>query len=148
MNRFEAIELLQLINDVYPQFELTEQKASTWVELLKDGHFQKSKEALLTYVKNKKFPPTIADFLLIENDVTQKTTELIKQMRTERLLNPPILEETNLPVDLKEAILDYRKKKIAKQHAHLTDKQLTERKALLKKQSELLLEREKAHEEH
>ncbi|EAG4505971.1 hypothetical protein CBM20_14695 [Listeria monocytogenes] len=148
MNRFEAIELLQLINDVYPQFELTEQKASTWVELLKDGHFQKSKEALLTYVKNKKFPPTIADFLLIENDVTQKTTELIKQMRTERLLNPPILEETNLPVDLKEAILDYRKKKTAKQHAHLTDKQLTERKALLKKQSELLLEREKAHEGH
>ncbi|EAE1343301.1 hypothetical protein NNP57_001783 [Listeria monocytogenes] len=148
MNRFEAIELLQLINDVYPQFELTQQKAATWVELLKDGHFQKSKEALLAYIKNKKFPPTIADFLVIENDITKKTIEFIEQMRAEIISNPPVLEETNLPVDLKEAILDYRKKKTAKQHAHLTDKQLTERKALLKKQSELLLEREKAYGGH
>ncbi|EJC6459520.1 TPA: hypothetical protein O2E65_001645 [Listeria monocytogenes] len=148
MNRFETIELLQLINAVYPQFELTEQKVATWIELLKDGHFQKSKEALLTYIKNKKFPPTIADFLIIENDLSKKTTDFIEQMKTEIISNPPALEETDLPVELKQAILAYRKKKSAKEHAHLTDKQLTERKALLKKQGELLLEREKAYGGH
>ncbi|WP_270997004.1 replicative helicase loader/inhibitor [Listeria seeligeri] len=148
MNRIESIELMSIISDVYTNFELNERKIETWIELLREGDFQKSKTALIDYIKNQKFPPAIADFLVSENNSLKKTNELISKIFEEKNTNPLKLEDTDLPDDFKKAVLEYRKKKNAKLKGHLSEEQLVERKNLLKEQREYLLKKElmKAHE--
>lgn len=61
MTRSETAELLGMIVVAYEKITIIEAKLNLWTELLQDVDYEKAVGALKNYVKDNRFPPTIAD---------------------------------------------------------------------------------------
>lgn len=87
MTRDEALEILEIIADVYPRFELTKRKAEIWLPGLQKMEFQGVKRNLENHVAEKVYPPTIAEISAYpkENNIA---LEKQIQFEQEARLNP------------------------------------------------------------
>jgi len=61
MTKRQVAELLKFLNEVYPNFEITQSKIDTWAHLMKRQNPAKVMRRAENYVLYNKFPPTIAD---------------------------------------------------------------------------------------
>lgn len=80
MNKEQVFEVLKLISDTYPTFEITQSKIDTWARLLKDQNPATIMRNTEKYVLSQKFPPTIADLREIKleahgNDFLKKVSQ-------------------------------------------------------------------------
>ena len=63
MKREEMFDILVEINEYYSNFEATEKKAIAWQNVLYFVKAEDLRYALIKYVRNELFPPTIAGLL-------------------------------------------------------------------------------------
>ncbi|WP_446662987.1 replicative helicase loader/inhibitor [Geobacillus sp. CCR] len=61
MTRDEVKQIFKIIAYVYPNFEVSSEKVDVWHELLADEPFENALHNVKRHVKQKPFPPTIAD---------------------------------------------------------------------------------------
>lgn len=61
MTRDQLKTVFKILANVYPNFEVSSEKLDIWHEFLKDQDYDVVLERVKTHVKEKKFPPTIAD---------------------------------------------------------------------------------------
>ncbi|TDM39858.1 hypothetical protein ETI10_10465 [Macrococcoides goetzii] len=66
MNTNEAIDLIEMISNAYPQSAFTKEKAKVWINVLVKGDYEKSKAKLEYHFMNSKFQPVISDFLVVK----------------------------------------------------------------------------------
>ncbi|MEN0648886.1 replicative helicase loader/inhibitor [Caldifermentibacillus hisashii] len=75
MNQQEVLKILNTINAAYSRFEVTDERLVLWSEMLADMDFNKVMNKLKKYIKERPFPPTIADISVQE---TQENQFLLK----------------------------------------------------------------------
>lgn len=79
----ETVMIMKAITNYYSQFSVTEEMVKVWHDILREYPFQHVAQNLRDYVRENKFPPTIAD--------------LVKSKHSERLkAYVPITEQTLL----------------------------------------------------
>lgn len=61
MNREQALEILEMIDEVYPQFELTERKVEIMLPELEKMDYKRVKARFSEYMTQNPFPPTLAE---------------------------------------------------------------------------------------
>ena len=61
MNREQVFEVLQLLNDAYPNFNFDQSKIDNWTKLLKDQNPAVIMKNAERYALNNKFPPSLSD---------------------------------------------------------------------------------------
>lgn len=61
MTRDEVKTIFKILVYVYPQFEVSSEKVDIWHDLLADESFETVLSNAKKHVKQKPFPPTIAD---------------------------------------------------------------------------------------
>lgn len=66
MTKDEAMELLELLYAVYPNFNKNGMKSfnKIWLQRLMQGDYQKTLRKTNDYIENSKFPPALADVLV------------------------------------------------------------------------------------
>lgn len=95
MTEDEVFEILHTINAAYARFELTDDRILLWNEMLQPMNFEKVMARLKAHIKQKPFPPSIAEisvyvkpkneFLAQYDQWKQEGAERIaKQRRDER----------------------------------------------------------------
>ncbi|MBC5636441.1 hypothetical protein H8S33_06335 [Ornithinibacillus sp. BX22] len=75
MNRQEAIDILQLIKELYPKFNVKKERMTFLIPLLEKMDYQQVMDNLTHYVSQNPFPPTIADIaapIQVENDYLEE----------------------------------------------------------------------------
>lgn len=68
MNVAETARLLKLIAKSFNNFSVSPEKIDWWTECLDGISFKKARDNLKEYLKENKFPPTIADIINKEQD--------------------------------------------------------------------------------
>lgn len=68
MTKRQVAELLKFLNEVYPNFEITQSKIDTWAHLMKRQNPAKVMRRAEKYALENKFPPSVAD-------LSERTTE-------------------------------------------------------------------------
>ncbi len=61
---------MAVIKTAFPHFEISEPVVRLWHDYVSEIHFDRAKNNLQKYIKANRFPPTIADIMRIEDDVT------------------------------------------------------------------------------
>lgn len=61
MNKEQVFEVLKLLNDAYPNFEVTQSKIDTWARLLSNQNPAVVMQNAERYVMNNKYPPSISE---------------------------------------------------------------------------------------
>lgn len=90
MKRGEAIELLELIQDLYPRYSLSKEKAKMLIQALTPMDYEGVKDNLSVYVATHPYAPTVAEiaaYPLEEN-------ELLNQLDVWRAEANEVPEET------------------------------------------------------
>lgn len=84
MNRQHTAELFKMLVSVYPQFEVDQYKIDLWTRLMKDQDPKKVMRRAEMYVRENKFPPTIADLSeKIDETHNSDFLEKVKQWKAE-----------------------------------------------------------------
>lgn len=81
MIKSETFNLMEAIQQFFPQFEITQSKIDLWHKALKDIEHADGEENLMSYVKYNRYPPTVSDI------ANQKKEE-------KRIQHIPNVEET------------------------------------------------------
>lgn len=68
MNKEQIFEVLKLLRESYPNFEVTQSKIDVWYKLLKDQNPAAIMRNAERYALTQKFPPTIADLREVKNE--------------------------------------------------------------------------------
>jgi|SRR5690625_2744605 len=97
MNRNQAIEILQMINEIYPKFNLTERKVEIMLPELEKMDYERVKARFSEYMTTSPFPPTLADIAAY----APPENETLKQMEQWRK------EAEQVPAEVK---LQFREK--------------------------------------
>ncbi|MDI6684157.1 Loader and inhibitor of phage G40P [Bacillus subtilis] len=63
MTKAETFEILELINQYFEYFEVTQNKVDSWHELLKEDDYEHVRNNLISFCRRSKFPPKVADLL-------------------------------------------------------------------------------------
>ena len=61
MERNQAIEILETINEIYPRFELTERKIKVLLPQLEKMDYDRVMKRLNDHIVSNSFPPTLAE---------------------------------------------------------------------------------------
>ncbi|MCG5104411.1 replicative helicase loader/inhibitor [Oceanobacillus alkalisoli] len=61
MNRNQALEILETINELYPRFELTERKIQIMIPQLEKMDYDRVMARLSEHMVNSSFPPSLAE---------------------------------------------------------------------------------------
>lgn len=61
MTRDQLKTVFKILANVYPNFEVSSEKLDIWHEFLQDQDANAVMERVKAHVKEKKFPPTVAD---------------------------------------------------------------------------------------
>lgn len=92
MNKKEVAKLLQVLFELYPSVEVTNQKVELWEQCLENTEFSVAKQNIINHAKTSKYIPTIAEVRGTVNtgkeaqhsevcEVTQKAFELFEPVR-------------------------------------------------------------------
>ncbi|MCM2674061.1 hypothetical protein [Alkalicoccobacillus plakortidis] len=92
MESEQASEILQMISEVYPRWELTETKLKALVPVLKKMDYQGVLDNLYEHIASKPFAPTMPEIAAYPKQVDQ-TQEKIKSFEREAEKNPPTPEQ-------------------------------------------------------
>jgi hypothetical protein len=88
MTKEQIFEVLQLIGQVYPSFEVTQEKIDVWHRLLKDQNPAVVMRNAEQHVLGNKFPPTIADLREVYHPAyNSKILEQVAQWEREATKN-------------------------------------------------------------
>lgn len=79
MERKQVIEVFKLLNNVYPNFEVSTEKVDIWTKLLRGQNPAIIMRNAEQYVLTQKFPPTIADLRETKNE--SRSDDVLKQIR-------------------------------------------------------------------
>lgn len=71
MIKKEVFSLLQSVQEIYPQFEITQNKVDLWTDIFRDYEQGEMLHSLKEYAKVDKYPPKPAD--LLKGKVEEKT---------------------------------------------------------------------------
>jgi len=82
MNRNQALEILQMINEIYPKFNLTERKVEIMLPELEKMDYERVKTRFSEYMTTSPFPPTLADLAAYAPE-ENKTLKQMEQWRKE-----------------------------------------------------------------
>jgi len=63
----ETFELLKMIQAVFTNFDITQEKIDTWTVILKEYEFEEIKANYIAYIKTAKFAPKPSDIIKIKN---------------------------------------------------------------------------------
>ena len=88
MENEQASEILLMISEVYPRWELTETKLKALVPVLKKMDYQGVLDNLYEHIASKPFAPTLPEIAAYPKQVDQ-TQEKIKSFEQEAANNPP-----------------------------------------------------------
>ncbi|WP_025727743.1 replicative helicase loader/inhibitor [Heyndrickxia ginsengihumi] len=66
MKEEEVFQILHTINAAYSRFEVTDDRIILWNEMLIDMNFEKVMSRLKAHIREKPFPPTIAEITVHE----------------------------------------------------------------------------------
>ncbi|WP_414052926.1 hypothetical protein [Macrococcus animalis] len=66
MTKDEVKELLKMIKDLYPNFNLNQTVAESWELGMQYADFTKTKEKLLRYHSENKFAPIVSDIKVVQ----------------------------------------------------------------------------------
>lgn len=82
MNRDETKNLILRITQFYgrERFEMDKPKYEVWCECLSDLRADVADKALMEYVKNNKFPPTVADLREKYSELWEEYTAMIRHI--------------------------------------------------------------------
>ena len=81
MDNYEACEIINTIDSLYPNRNNTKSveeiklQFKYWISILLTSEYEKTKNKLLEYSKNNKYPPSISDIYSPINMINQKTYE-------------------------------------------------------------------------
>lgn len=92
MNSNEASEILLMIKEVYPKWELTETKLKALVPVLLKMDYPGVVDNLHEHIASKPFAPTMNEIAAYPK-VADKTQEKIKAFEREAEENPPTPEQ-------------------------------------------------------
>lgn len=76
MESKEVINILRYIVAAYPNFELTDERIKVWIDLMKDGSYEKTMDKLKQHCKTIKFPPSVAEIVVNEMPVNKQMNKL------------------------------------------------------------------------
>lgn len=100
MERNQAIEILETINELYPRFELTERKIEIMVPQLEKMDYPRVMARLNEHIVNNSFPPTLAEIAAYAPPKNE-TLEKMKQWKK---------EAAEVPLEVKEKFREEMKK--------------------------------------
>ena len=75
MTKEQVFEVLKLVNEAYPNFEVTQDKINIWHKFLKDQNPAIVMKNAEKHVIESKFPPTIADLREAASTPSRKRNE-------------------------------------------------------------------------
>lgn len=81
MKKNQALEILEMLYSFYPNFNRKELDSfnDIWIERLTEGDYGKTMRKVKQYTLDSRFPPTLADVLVIEPKlIPPEETELAK----------------------------------------------------------------------
>jgi hypothetical protein len=84
MTEDQAIDILERIGSVYPNFDLYEKRILVWRDQLKDMPYERVLFRLNKHISREKFPPTVADIADYgppKNEFLEKVKEWEKDSR-------------------------------------------------------------------
>ncbi|MEN3134139.1 replicative helicase loader/inhibitor [Bacillus cereus] len=67
MIKKETFELLKMIQAVFTNFDITQEKIDTWTVILKEYEFEEIKANYIAYIQTAKFAPKPSDIIKIKN---------------------------------------------------------------------------------
>ncbi|UTQ80002.1 hypothetical protein BC1_00050 [Bacillus phage BC-1] len=67
MIKKETFELLKMIQAVFTNFDITQEKIDTWTVIFKEYEFEEIKSNYIAYIKTAKFAPKPSDMIKIKN---------------------------------------------------------------------------------
>lgn len=80
MNRKQVFEVLELLNDAYPNFSIGQSKIDNWTRLLKDQNPVIVMRNAERYALGNKFPPSISD--LRETRLESYTNDFLNKRKS------------------------------------------------------------------
>ncbi|MCT2534786.1 hypothetical protein NC661_04395 [Aquibacillus koreensis] len=90
MNRDQAIDVLETIDELYPKYELTERKANMLLPQLMRMDYDRVLQNLSTYIAQYPYPPTLAEIAAYPKE-EQNYVDQLQQWKKEADL---VSEET------------------------------------------------------
>ncbi|KKK34712.1 hypothetical protein WN59_06690 [Salinicoccus sediminis] len=81
MKKPQALEILKILYAFYPNFNHKEIESfnEMWIERLTEGDYEKTMRKVKQYTQDSRFPPSLADVLVIEPKITPpEETEIAK----------------------------------------------------------------------
>lgn len=92
MERNQALEILETINELYPQFELTDRKVKIMLLQLEKMDYDRVMARLNEHIVNSPFPPTLAEIAAYAPE-ENKHLEQIQKWREEAAKVSPEVKE-------------------------------------------------------
>ncbi len=82
MTKSEVFEILHTINAAYSRFEVTDDRVVLWSEMLQGMDFEKVMNRLKQHIKERPFPPTIAEISVYsapKNDFLERHAQWLQE---------------------------------------------------------------------
>ncbi len=79
MTKRQVGELLKFLNDVYPNFEITQSRIDTWSRLLRNQDPVKVMKRAENHAISNKFPPSVAD--LSERKIEAHSSDFLDKVQ-------------------------------------------------------------------
>jgi hypothetical protein len=84
MEKKEVIQILAMIESVYPQFKISDETVLMWLKVSKGMDYQLVMQRLSTHIAKHRFPPVLAEiaaFQESDNGYLQKTKQWAQEGR-------------------------------------------------------------------
>lgn len=92
MERNQALEILETINELYPQFELTDRKVKIMLPQLEKMDYDRVMARLNEHIVNSPFPPTLAEIAAYAPPKNEHLEQIQKWREEAAKVSPEVKE--------------------------------------------------------